>query len=205
MRRTQKGFTLIELLTVIAIIAILASILFPTFARAREKGRQTSCLSNEKQIGLALQMYSSDYDTIMVISDTGTDATDSPPYWYQLINSYVKNGQVFICPSDVDPETGAVSSYRFAAGSFGQEESAYPDPSKSSNPAAILLGECQGSQGTKTWTGNPMASDGTWTGTAGTAAPRRRRHNDGANYLFWDGHVKWYKDSYAESSSGLSF
>lgn len=60
MKRT--GFTLIELLVVIAIIAILAAILFPVFARAREKARQSSCLSNQKQIGLAILMYNQDYD-----------------------------------------------------------------------------------------------------------------------------------------------
>jgi prepilin-type N-terminal cleavage/methylation domain-containing protein len=62
MRRTAKGFTLIELLVVIAIIAILAAILFPVFARAREKARQSSCLSNVKQITLGTQMYVQDYD-----------------------------------------------------------------------------------------------------------------------------------------------
>jgi prepilin-type N-terminal cleavage/methylation domain-containing protein len=58
----RKGFTLIELLVVIAIIAILAAILFPVFAKAREKARQTSCLSNEKEIALAILMYTQDYD-----------------------------------------------------------------------------------------------------------------------------------------------
>src|ERR1043166_4890534 len=58
----RKGFTLIELLVVIAIIAILAAILFPVFAQAREQARSTACLSNTKQIGLAVHMYAQDYD-----------------------------------------------------------------------------------------------------------------------------------------------
>ena len=64
----RRGFTLIELLVVIAIIAILAAILFPVFARAREKARQTSCLSNVKQTALAMMMYAQDYDEVYPIA-----------------------------------------------------------------------------------------------------------------------------------------
>jgi len=65
MRSRNRGFTLIELLVVIAIIAILAAILFPVFARAREKARQTSCLSNLKQLALAMISYVNDYDNLL--------------------------------------------------------------------------------------------------------------------------------------------
>jgi len=103
----RRGFTLIELLVVIAIIAILAAILFPVFARAREKARQTSCTSNLKQVNLGLQMYVQDYDEKLPTSggtpcnsDDGrvyNDVTMLPP-WLQ-IQPYVKNFDLFTCPS----------------------------------------------------------------------------------------------------------
>jgi len=98
MRSTnRRGFTLIELLVVIAIIAILAAILFPVFARAREKARQTSCLSNEKQIGLSWIMYADDYDETVVDSDPLYYADPQPGGimngWEGAILPYVKNLQ----------------------------------------------------------------------------------------------------------------
>ncbi len=97
MKRT--AFTLIELLVVIAIIAILAAILFPVFAKAREKARQTSCLSNLKQIGLAVQQYAQDYDETypIVREDTGTGAQID---WRQEIYPYTKSVQMLACPSN---------------------------------------------------------------------------------------------------------
>ncbi|NLO04745.1 MAG: prepilin-type N-terminal cleavage/methylation domain-containing protein, partial [candidate division WS1 bacterium] len=77
----RKGFTLIELLVVIAIIAILAAILFPVFARAREKARQTSCLSNLKQISLAVIMYTQDYDDRMPGRACAWNAATQTGYW----------------------------------------------------------------------------------------------------------------------------
>jgi prepilin-type N-terminal cleavage/methylation domain-containing protein/prepilin-type processing-associated H-X9-DG protein len=99
--RATRGFTLIELLVVIAIIAILAAILFPVFAQAREKARQTSCLSNLKQIGLGLMMYVQDYDEILPSPDYQSDGPSSAadPKWMDRIQPYIKNEQLFNCPS----------------------------------------------------------------------------------------------------------
>src|SRR5436853_3430185 len=99
----RKGFTLIELLVVIAIIAILAAILFPVFARAREKARATACLSNNKQLATALMMYCSDYDENFPGWDDPRTATlFQQGYGWQMIvpalDPYVKNKQVWDCP-----------------------------------------------------------------------------------------------------------
>jgi prepilin-type N-terminal cleavage/methylation domain-containing protein/prepilin-type processing-associated H-X9-DG protein len=101
-----RGFTLIELLVVIAIIAILAAILFPVFAQAREKARQTSCLSNLKQLGTGLMMYAQDYDESYVLNNTSVDVkypdggtSDRHGAWAKLLQPYLKNVQIFSCPS----------------------------------------------------------------------------------------------------------
>lgn len=109
--RTKRGFTLIELLVVVAIISLLAAILFPVFARARENARRSSCLSNLKQMGLGMMQYTQDYDERMpsgylTNSDgvpeftypNGTGHTRTQP-WYFAIYPYVKNWQIFNCPS----------------------------------------------------------------------------------------------------------
>jgi prepilin-type N-terminal cleavage/methylation domain-containing protein/prepilin-type processing-associated H-X9-DG protein len=127
MRRSRgaKGFTLIELLVVIAIIAILAAILFPVFARARAKARQASCVSNLKQIGLAFQMYATDYDDQLPYAAPsqwnwtygwlhenfwgapwprtnlgGWDPVGLTNGVYGMLNPYIKNSQIWFCLDD---------------------------------------------------------------------------------------------------------
>jgi prepilin-type N-terminal cleavage/methylation domain-containing protein len=95
--KTRHGFTLIELLVVIAIIAILAAILFPVFAQARTKARQTSDLSNIKQLSLAVLMYVQDYDE--VLPSAGMDTSDGRYFpWYPVVVPYTKNTAIFVSP-----------------------------------------------------------------------------------------------------------
>jgi len=101
MQRPRRGFTLIELLVVIAIIAILAAILFPVFAKARERARQTACLSNMRQLGQALMEYATDYDEKLPSSyyyQNGANSQQGYVQWSGMIMPYVQNMQVFVCP-----------------------------------------------------------------------------------------------------------
>jgi prepilin-type N-terminal cleavage/methylation domain-containing protein/prepilin-type processing-associated H-X9-DG protein len=109
--RPRRGFTLIELLVVIAVIALLAAIVFPVFAQVREKGRQTTCLSNCRQIGMAQMLYLQDYDETLLPAQMATDQPRQPnsadPFlrwanwrtWTQLIEPYLKDTRVLYCPS----------------------------------------------------------------------------------------------------------
>jgi prepilin-type N-terminal cleavage/methylation domain-containing protein/prepilin-type processing-associated H-X9-DG protein len=110
MKRTSTAFTLIELLVVIAIIAILAAILFPVFAQAREKARAISCESNLRQLGLALVMYTQDYDeTELFMNESGIPSGGLPDSnkggstaisakWQYPLQSYIKSQNVMLCP-----------------------------------------------------------------------------------------------------------
>src|SRR5437879_7928003 len=95
-----RALTLIELLYVIAIIAILAAILFPVFAQAREKARQTMCLSNHKQIGTAMTMYAQDYDEQFTPLYIVYSNPFFEPLWPHLLQPYIKNSKVFLEPSN---------------------------------------------------------------------------------------------------------
>ncbi len=134
-KQTQRsGFTLIELLVVVAIIAILAAILFPVFSHAREKARQTTCLSNHKQIGLGYQQYIQDYDEVFPPADYNTPTPSGIVRinWQNLVEPYIRAGtpgvniqnakndprSVFVCPSHAKPaEDPAFEAARGPAGS----------------------------------------------------------------------------------------
>ena len=145
-----NAFTLIELLVVIAIIAILAAILFPVFATAREKARQTACISNGKQVGLALMQYTADYDEC---TPGGTSVYQGCTGWAGQIYPYVKSAATYRCPDDMNANAGNWSSYginyntstQSVSGSYwsGRALSQYSAPSMT-----VLLFEVTGNSGT---------------------------------------------------------
>ncbi|MES2463752.1 MAG: DUF1559 domain-containing protein, partial [Armatimonadota bacterium] len=133
----RRAFTLIELLVVIAIIAILAAILFPVFAQAREKARQASCLSNSKQIGLGLTMYSQDYDETLPRVYTSV-LPQGPRDWKTDIVPLLKNDAIYVCPSKPEQQQGYAYNYWFATNT-GKALADIPLPAKQ-----LIVGEVMG-------------------------------------------------------------
>ncbi|HEX8551240.1 MAG TPA: DUF1559 domain-containing protein [Abditibacteriaceae bacterium] len=178
-RRFRAGFTLIELLVVISIIAILASILFPVFARARENARRSSCQSNLKQIGLAVMQYAQDYDERTLVQDE-----DAAYLWFKPLQPYIKSEQVFRCPSVAEtwtPPTDRPASDYVLNGFFAHSLSM---ARFSSTAQQIMLGErAQDEDHIDYHTWDSDFKDHMQT----------ERHLGGANYAFADGHVKWMK------------
>ncbi|NUQ01195.1 MAG: DUF1559 domain-containing protein [Armatimonadetes bacterium] len=221
--RGARAFTLIELLVVIAIIAILAAILFPVFAKAREKARQSSCQSNVKQLMIGTMQYVQDYDERLPLRWNG--ATQFGATAINLIDEvspYMKNKQLFTCPSWSVVRTTVqgdwMLSYTWAGGApvhvagtasgtvcpgCGKtvpSGNGYPFDGNGSYSLSQLeapantIGVCElkaGEGGTDHDT--TVAPDGWYFRRSQVAA--NAPHNDGNNYGFMDGHVKWLKET----------
>lgn len=202
-----SGFTLIELLVVIAIIAILAAILFPVFAKAREKARQTACLSNMKQIGLAMMMYIDDYDERFCKVSPGP-----PPYtWFAPLYPYTKNSQILFCPSlrgkssSGNPQTDYLLNGCFAQGA---PLAVFDYPTSQIMVAERI--EAKPFRGYKPWPNDGVSWDNLGTYVHGSSPMphlnkcAKDRHNGGSNYAFADGHAKWLKwDATLQGGMGL--
>ena len=196
-RKSRQGFTLIELLVVIAIIAILAAILFPVFAQAREKARQASCISNTKQVSLAILQYVQDYDEQFPAGRTlpsSLVAQSTPnPYvgigWAGQSYAYSKSAQVLKCPDDSTasyPASGTNPavypvSYSYNINVAGGTAAGGASISSMNAPAStILLSEVKGD------VGNVTSSSELPLNTTSAATKMYSSSGDGINVLYFD-------------------
>jgi len=218
---SKRGFTLIELLVVVAIISILAAILFPVFARARENARRASCLSNLKQLGLAMMQYVQDHNERYPHNAISSEVT--PPdgrywytnntnwYWPQILFPYHKSNQVFYCPSS--PRNASNPAY----GNYGATTAMLTTTSDTAKttalaevvaPASTYAFMDSGSfRLSPSWAlslvstnfylpGSGAAGSTCTSGDANSHADcETGRHFGGVNIAFADGHAKWLKSS----------
>ncbi len=174
----HKAFTIWEVLVIVAVLAITAAILLPAGGRARPNAYRASCNSNLKQIGLAFAQYAQDFDT------------KTPPIanarggWAQLLSPYVKSEAIFQCPSAGGDKTGTTDYFFNARLASAKNKLAFDSKAKSTT---ILSGEGEDDQDASA---NLSQLPAAWRTDEKSPA---WRHLDGANYLFVDGHVKWFK------------
>ena len=217
LRRVEQGFTLIELLVVIAIIAVLAAILFPVFARARESARRTNCISNMRQLGMAIQEYVQDYDELLPAATDGGNGAGLDGGWiyysvfpanptpkaYDVtrgsIFPYVKNAQIYICPTDGQGRASGNSYaindclvHRTSTGiNTGMSLATFDAPA-----SWMLLGEEAPEGGF--FPGDGSTDDGYFNLEVGNIFTER--HYDGSNLTFLDGHSKGYRTTQIKSN-----
>lgn len=215
-KKDYKGFTLIEILVIISIIALLAAILFPVFARARENARRSSCQSNLKQVGLAESQYVQDYDEKFPFTSIDTQpGTLIPLYtnFMDIVQPYVKSTQIFTCPSRSNLKVegsiipvGYKPTMNWEYGSCGGINNEFGDglhPEREAsggtrNGPIVSLSEIGEVVTTITLFESNFSYDDyrscdNQTSNPPAAAPDR--HFNGCNLVFVDGHVKWFQSN----------